>query len=95
MVLVKNMAAVEEADDALAADVRSECDAQYGQVLDVVIHTRGDRGPEEAVRVFVRFAKQGSAMKAYLGLDGRFFNERRLATWFYGEDAFDDRRLDE
>lgn len=93
------MASVEEADESLVADVGGECSAKYGEVLDVRVQLSppadDDAGIGADVRVFVRFSKQSSAMRAYLDLEGRYFNERRLVVWFYPEDAFDAGLLDQ
>ena len=34
--------------------------------------------PLHQVRIFVKFAKQAAAMKAYIDLDGRFFGGRHV-----------------
>lgn len=98
------MASVDEVDDSLVADVGTECSSKYGDVLDVRVRVTptlpGAPGSDDAgavgadVRVFVRFGKQSSAMRAYMDLEGRFFNERQLVVWFYPEDAFDAGLLD-
>ncbi|KAJ1622368.1 hypothetical protein T492DRAFT_633944 [Pavlovales sp. CCMP2436] len=90
VLLLRNMSAASEVDDSLVADVGTECSAKYGEVVDVQVRVMppGEDGAED-VRVYVRFAKQSSAMRAYLDLDGRFFNERQLAVWFFEEDAFE------
>jgi hypothetical protein len=82
--------------EALCADVATECNAKYGEVTDVRVHVAAGTAAEEAldVRVFVRFSKQSSAMRAYVDLEGRFFNERQLVVWFFPEDTFDQGQLD-
>ena len=47
-----------------------------------------DVGEEEAVRIFVKFAKQAAAMKAYIDLDGRFFGGRNVWVAFFSEADF-------
>mmetsp|Transcript_24843 Transcript_24843/g.83304 ORF Transcript_24843/g.83304 Transcript_24843/m.83304 type:complete len:151 (+) Transcript_24843:536-988(+) len=90
VVLLRNMANPHEVDESLSEDVRAECQAKYGDVVHVAVHIASGQGTgADAVRVLVKFARQASAMKAYLALDGRYFNERQLAAWFFPEDAFD------
>ena len=52
-----------------------------------------DVGEEEAVRIFVKFAKQAAAMKAYIDLDGRFFGGRHVWVCFFKEADFDGNQL--
>ena len=44
---------------------------------------------EDAVRIFVKFAKQAAAMKAYIDLDGRYFGGRNVWVAFFSEADFD------
>lgn len=48
---------------------------------------------EDAVRIFVKFAKQAAAMKAYIDLDGRYFGGRNVWVAFYTEKDFDANAL--
>ena len=64
---------------------------RYGEVLKVTVYElpAADNPPEEeAVRIFVQFAKQASAMKAYIDLDGRFFGGRSVWVAFFNEAEF-------
>jgi hypothetical protein len=98
VLLLRNMATAQEATteaDSLCSDVGTECNGKYGEVNDVRVHVvPGAPGADADVRVFVRFGKQSSAMRAYVDLEGRFFNERQLAVWFFSEAAFDAKQLD-
>ncbi len=48
----------------------------------------GIADPSEAVRIFIQFTRQESALKAYIDLNGRFFGGRVVNASFYDEDRF-------
>lgn len=102
MLLLKNVVAPGEVDAELRGEVGSEC-SKYGEVVDVLVHelaagaTGAGGAPlaeEQRVRVFVKFSKPGAAMKAYIGLDGRYFGGRHIWVCFFKEADFDGRSLD-
>ena len=50
---------------------------------------QGDDIPEDqAVRIFLLFDRQESAMKATIDLDGRFFGGRTVKASFFAEEKF-------
>ena len=70
---------------------------RHRRVAQVTIHelppAQAADAPEEAVRIFVKFAKQAAAMSAYLALDGRFFGGRHVRVEFFSEAEFDKQAL--
>ena len=44
--------------------------------------------PTEAVRIFLQFTRQESALKAFIDLNGRFFGGRSVNASFYSEERF-------
>lgn len=97
VLLLRNMVGPGEVDDELEGEVRDECAAKYGPVVQVLIFECISAGsgsssaalpPEEAVRIFVEFVDLHSAARALAGLEGRYFGERRLAAGFYDESRF-------
>ena len=83
----------------LQSETKQEC-MKYGDVKDCLIYevrataTRKVK-PEEAVRIFVSFDRQQSAMKALLDLNGRFFAGREVKASFYDEAKFKSLKLDD
>lgn len=94
VLLLRNMVGPGEVDDELEGEVRDECAAKYGPVVQVLIFeciTGAGGAPlpaDEAVRIFVEFVDVHSAARALAGLEGRFFGERRLAAGYYDESRF-------
>jgi len=95
VLLLKNMVAPGDVDDELSHETKIEC-GKYGPVKECVIFEVTERSvaPEEAVRTFVSFEKQESAVKAFLDLEGRFFAGRKIACEFYDPAKFERRELD-
>uniref|UniRef100_A0A7S0Q2L6 G-patch domain-containing protein n=1 Tax=Coccolithus braarudii TaxID=221442 RepID=A0A7S0Q2L6_9EUKA len=96
VLLLKNMVAPDEVDGELRNEIGEEC-SKYGEVLEVIVHPLGvetNLPEEERVRIFVKFAKQAAAMKAYIDLDGRFFGGRAVWVCFYREADFDSKNLE-
>ena len=56
---------------------------------------QGDDVPEDqAVRIFLLFDRQESAMKATIDLDGRFFGGRTVKASFFAEEKFYNKDFD-
>jgi splicing factor 45 len=71
-------------DGELSSEIGEEC-SKYGEVLRVTVHEvppAQSPADVEAVRIFVQFAKQAAAFKAYIDLDGRFFGGRQVGVAF-------------
>eukprot|EP00316_Scyphosphaera_apsteinii_P023958 CAMPEP_0119307650 /NCGR_PEP_ID=MMETSP1333-20130426/8086_1 /TAXON_ID=418940 /ORGANISM="Scyphosphaera apsteinii, Strain RCC1455" /LENGTH=342 /DNA_ID=CAMNT_0007311241 /DNA_START=252 /DNA_END=1280 /DNA_ORIENTATION=- len=90
VLLLKNMVAPSEVDAELRGEIGEEC-SKYGEVAEVLVYELADEGApeEERVRIFVKFAKQAAAMKAYIDLDGRYFGGRNVWVCFFKEADFD------
>lgn len=90
----QNMVGPGEVDDELHSETREECE-KHGPVADCVIfEVQGAALPEaERVRIFVAFAKQESAVKAYVAMNGRFFGGRQVQASFFDEERFAKRDL--
>ena len=54
-----------EVDDDLEGETKEECAGKYGPIVKVLIFERKGAGvrPEDAVRIFVEFERNESAMK--------------------------------
>jgi len=93
IILLLNMVGPGEVDDMLEQEVAGEC-AKYGPVAKCIIFqvTKGQVPDTEAVRIFVRFERQASAIKGLVGLNNRFFGGRKISASFFDEDRF--ARLD-
>ncbi|XP_064398230.1 splicing factor 45-like isoform X2 [Halichondria panicea] len=89
VVLLQNMVGPGDVDEDLEPEVAEEC-AKYGEVERCLIFEirEGDISEEEAVRIFVQFARVESAIKAVVDLNGRFFGGRMVRGSFYSEDKF-------
>ena len=91
VVLMRNMVGPGEVDAELEEEVRSEC-SRYGQVLRVLIFevTQPSTLPqEEAVRIFVKFAREDVAGAALKVFNGRFFGGRTVRCAYFSEARFD------
>ena len=89
VVLLQNMVGPGEVDDDLQPEVEEEC-SKYGEVKRCLIYEIPHGAPDdEAVRIFVQFAKVDSAIKAVIDLNGRFFGGRTVTGSFYPESRFE------
>lgn len=95
VLILKNMVGPHEVDATLADETKEEC-LKYGPILSCVVH-EVETGvnvmnvpvpDEEAVRLFVHFERQDSAIKAFRDMNGRFFGGRRISAGFYSEDRY-------
>lgn len=98
VLLLKNMVGPGEGVSTLGQETREEC-LKYGPVrrCEVVdLHESRaykDCPVEEAVRTFVAFEKQESAVKAYRDLNGRYFGGRQITAVFFDEKRFESMDL--
>lgn len=93
VVLLKNMVGPGEVDEMLAEECKQEC-SKYGPVNTCVIFEVSEACPvEEAVRTFVFFERQESAVKAFRDMNGRFFGGRQITANFFDEGKFSKREL--
>ena len=74
VVCLQNMVSPGEVDEELPNEVSSEC-LKYGQVNKVKIVEIPNVPDENAVRIFIEFSRMEEAMKAVIGLHGRFFRD--------------------
>lgn len=83
-----------EVDPDLQTETAAEC-AKFGAVAECVVYEcpPHSKPPEEAVRIFVRFADAASTARARAEMDGRFFGGRRVAATFFDEQRFAARQL--
>ena len=88
VVLLTNMVGPGEVDDDLQPEVIEES-GKYGEVKKCLIFEMPPGGPEEeAVRIFIEFAKVESAIKAVIDLNGRYFGGRIVRGSFFSEERF-------
>lgn len=94
VILLLNMVGPGEVDNDLQGEIEEEC-TKYGPVDRTAIYVIKEAGvdPKEAVRIFAKFQRQESAMKALVDLNGRFFGGRHVAASFYPVDKFDAAEL--
>eukprot|EP00795_Rhopilema_esculentum_P002001 gene2001-17556_t len=88
VVMLTNMVGPGEVDDELQPEVEEECQTKYGEVAKVIIFEMPGVPEEEAVRIFVEFRRNESAVKALIDLNGRFFGGRQVSAKFYNLDKF-------
>ena len=85
VLLLTNM--VGPADDLTDLDdeTATECSEKYGTVVSCKVHLepRDSCAPEEAVRIFIEFARQDSATKALSHLNGRKFADRLVRANYF------------
>jgi len=88
IVLLRNMVGPSEVDSDLEPEVREEC-AKYGEAVASKVFVISDADdPEEAVRIFIEFAKIEHAVKAVVDLNGRYFAGRMVKASFYELDKY-------
>ncbi|XP_033114559.1 splicing factor 45-like [Anneissia japonica] len=94
VVLLMNMVGPGEVDEDLEPETAEEC-SKYGPVTKVVIYEEPDKVEEEAVRIFVEFARMESAIKAVVDLNGRYFGGRVVKASFYSVEKYKGYQLNE
>ncbi|XP_032514507.2 poly(U)-binding-splicing factor half pint isoform X1 [Danaus plexippus] len=91
-VLLENMVAAHEVDDALHHEIQEEC-CKWGRVERLVIYNERqseDDDPAHAdVKIFVQFADPEEAGTAAGALSGRYFGGRTVRARLYDQDLFD------
>lgn len=94
VVMLRNMVGPGEVDDDLQSEVVEEC-TKYGEVDAVSVFEvkDGQVAPEKAVRIFTKFLRQESAMKALVDLNGRFFGGRTIDVVFFSEKRFNENDI--
>lgn len=94
VVLLRNMVGPGDVDGDLQAEVAEEC-TKYGEVDAVsVFEVKEAAVPEDkAVRIFTKFLRQESAMKALVDLNGRFFAGRQIEVSFFPEARFNENDI--
>ncbi|BGP17647.1 Phosphatidylinositol-3-phosphatase SAC1 [Rhodosporidiobolus nylandii] len=90
-VLMKNAFNPEEETERdwdldLAEDVKGECEAQYGKVVDIYV-VKQSQG-----EIYIRFETVDSAVKALAGLNGRWFGGRQIQASHVGDSLFDSNK---
>ncbi|XP_071960181.1 splicing factor 45-like [Antedon mediterranea] len=94
IVLLANMVGPGEVDGDLEPETAEEC-TKYGAVTKVVIYEEPEKVEEEAVRIFVEFARMESAIKAVVDLNGRYFGGRVVKASFYSVEKYKNYQLNE
>ncbi|CAK1580726.1 unnamed protein product [Parnassius mnemosyne] len=91
-VLLRNMVAADEVDEALHHEIQEEC-SKWGSVERLVIYNErqsDDDDPAHAhVKIFVQFAEPDEATAAVSALDGRYFGGRMVRAALYDQDLFE------
>ena len=102
VIMLRNMVGRGEVDEELEPEVREEC-SKFGEVTSCLIYEvnegllNGKRlqcirsvpaADDQAVRIFVEFARVESAIKAIVDLNGRYFGGRVVKGVFYNLDQF-------
>lgn len=88
VILLENMVGPGEVDNDLQPEVIEEC-TKYGEVKNCLVYEIPEgASDDEAVRIFVEFAKMDSAIKAVIDLNGRYFGGRMVRAGFYSEEKF-------
>jgi len=94
VLLLKNMVGPGEGIATLGQETKEEC-LKYGpvsrcEVMDLhESRAYKDCPIEEAVRTFVAFERQESAVRAYRDLNGRYFGGRQISASFFDEKRFE------
>ncbi|RVE51550.1 hypothetical protein evm_003820 [Chilo suppressalis] len=90
--LLRNMVAPQEVDDALHHEIQEEC-SKWGKVERLVIYNERqneDDDPANAnVKIFVQFTEPDEASSAAGALNGRYFGGRTVRAALYDQDLFD------
>ncbi|KAM3960432.1 poly(U)-binding-splicing factor hfp isoform 5-T6 [Aphomia sociella] len=90
--LLANMVAAHEVDDALHHEIQEEC-AKWGRVQRLVIYNERqaeDDDPAHAlVKIFVQFAEPDEAAAAAGALHGRYFGGRTVRAALYDQELFE------
>ncbi|KAK7205810.1 hypothetical protein BZA70DRAFT_142910 [Myxozyma melibiosi] len=89
VVVLREVVDADEADEELAGEIGTECDAKYGTVERVYVN----EGGAPRVDVYVRFTSELSALRAVNGLDGRLFSGTNIVARFYDEYEFEQGKL--
>ncbi|XP_063911453.1 splicing factor 45-like [Zophobas morio] len=94
VVLLENMVGPGEVDNDLQPEISEEC-ARYGKVEKCLIFEvpKGQIADDKAVRIFVEFGDVDAAKKAFLALNGRFFDGRKVRASFFNFDKFKNYEL--
>ncbi|XP_063383361.1 poly(U)-binding-splicing factor half pint isoform X2 [Cydia fagiglandana] len=91
-VLLANMVAPEEVDEALHHEIQEEC-GKWGAVERLVIYNERqseDDDPAHAlVKIFVQFQNPDEAAAAAAALNGRYFGGRTVRAALYDQELFD------
>jgi len=93
VIMLKNMVGPGEVDEELEPEVKEECEGKYGEILKVKILETPGVVETEAVRIFLEFKRQESAIKALVDLNGRFFGGREVDADFYNVQDFHNNLL--
>uniref|UniRef100_S4NN33 Poly U binding factor 68kD n=3 Tax=Pararge aegeria TaxID=116150 RepID=S4NN33_9NEOP len=90
--LLRNMVAAADVDEALHHEIQEEC-SKWGRVERLVIYNERqseDDDPAHAdVKIFVQFADADEAAAAAAALAGRYFGGRTVSAALYDQDLFD------
>ncbi|KAK9904335.1 hypothetical protein WJX75_009485 [Coccomyxa subellipsoidea] len=94
VVLLRNMVGPGEVDEELEDEIGVEC-SKFGNVQSVLIFEVTEPGfpAEQAVRIFVEFAKEEEATKAVVDLGGRFFGGRTVQATFFDVGKYERKDL--
>ncbi|KAL7750931.1 hypothetical protein RI367_003510 [Sorochytrium milnesiophthora] len=87
VVLLTNMVAPADVDDALRTETADEC-RKYGKVVSCVVHQLQHRPDDQAVRIFVEFDSEAAAQRARTDLHGRYFAGRKVSAQRYDHTSF-------
>ncbi|XP_055355161.1 splicing factor 45-like [Paramacrobiotus metropolitanus] len=87
VLLLRNMVGPGDVDNDLEPEVKEEC-SNFGEVVTCLIYELPGKPDDEAVRIFVEFAKVEQAVKAVVTMNGRFFGGRAVKAGFYDIDKF-------
>ncbi|GAB5587105.1 hypothetical protein Unana1_02005 [Umbelopsis nana] len=93
IILLRNMVGPGQVDDTLQHETADEC-SKYGKVERCLIFEvpESQVGPNQAVRIFVKFHSAMSAQRAIDDLNGRYFGGRVVTATFFDAKRFE--RLD-
>lgn len=85
MLLLTNMVGPTDDLTDLDDETSTECSGKYGTVVSCKVHLepRNSCPPEEAVRIFIEFARQDSATQALSDLNGRKFAGRLVQAHYF------------